>query len=620
MRVRSFLMISIVVLSVNFVLVAQVKDFDPVTDAMLRNPAPGDWLNWRRTDNAWGYSPLDQINRQNVQQLQLAWSWAMDDTGANEATPLVHDGVMYLPNPGGVIQALDGATGDLLWEYRPAQALESQAVAAPAGPVTRVDPSKGSYEQTNIPRLSQRPASTGAGGEEGRAIQRNVALYGDRIFGATNDAHLIALDARTGKLLWDTTVADHKMGYEYTSGPIVVRGKVVAGITGCTRYKTELCFITGHDAATGKELWRTSTIARPGEPGGDTWGNLPLALRAGGDAWIPGSYDPQTNLIYWGTAQAKPWVRAVRGTDGAALYTDSTLALDPDTGKIKWYYQHIPGETQDMDEVFEHVLIDTGGRKSLFEMGKLGILWELDRTTGEFIHLNDLGYQNIIQVNAQTGKVTYHPDKIPQIGVEVDFCPSTSGFKSWRAMAFSPQTNAMYIPLTLNCEKATFGPGPEEKVIGGGGPGPVRRKNYKFPGSGGNLGEFLAMDINSGKILWRHRTASPSNSAALTTAGGLAFGGDWDRHMYAYDAATGKILWQTRLPTSAQGFPITYLAKGKQYVAMPAGIGGGSWSTLIAPELDVAIRRPNSGNTMLVFALPSESAGAAINTDVDARP
>jgi alcohol dehydrogenase (cytochrome c) len=603
MRRRISCSVFLTVLCGSLWLAAQVKDFRPVTEAMLRNPAPGDWLNWRRTDNAWGYSPLDQITRQNVQQLQLAWSWAMDDTGAQEATPLVYDGIMYLPNPRGVIQALDAATGDLIWEYRP----DVKETPAPA-------PRAGGGEQTEIPRLAQRPAG---GGDTGRGIQRNIAIFGDRIFGTTNDAHIVALDARTGKLAWDTTVADSKLGYEYTSGPIVVRGKVIAGITGCSRYKDDVCFITGHDAATGKQLWRTSTIARPGEPGGDTWGDLPLSFRAGSDAWISGSYDPAANLVYWGTAQAKPWARAVRGTDGDALYTNSTLALDPDTGTMKWYYQHLPGETQDMDEVFESVLIDIGGRKSLIKMGKLGILWQLDRTTGAFIQATDLGYQNIVELNRRTGKVTYRPGLIPQIGVEVDQCPSTSGFKSWRAMAFSPQTNAVYIPLTLNCEKATFGP--INKVIGGGGTGPVRRRDYKHPQSDGNLGEFLAMDVRSGAILWRHRTPSPSNTAALTTAGGLVFGGDWDRHMYAYDTVTGKILWQTRLPTSAQGFPITYLARGKQYVVMPAGIGGGSWSTLIAPELAPEIRRPNSGNALLVFALPGDSGAKGAPAGAAAR-
>lgn len=594
MRLRPAAICALALLASRWLGAQVVKDFRPVTEATLRNPAPGDWLNWRRTDNAWGYSPLDQINRNNVRQLQLAWSWAMDDTGAQEATPLVYNGVMYLPNPRGVIQALDAATGDLIWEYRPGEDQTPRPAQNAGG------------EQTAIPRLSQRPAASAGGAgesEASRGIQRNVAIFGDKIFATTSDAHLIAVDARTGKLVWDTRVADSKLGYGYTSGPIVVRGKVIAGMAGCSRYKEDVCFISGHDAQTGKEIWRTSTIARPGEPGGDTWGNLPLAFRAGSDAWIPGSYDPATNLIYWGTAQAKPWVRAVRGTDGAALYTNSTLALDPDTGKMKWYFQHIPGETQDMDEVFENILIDVDGRKSLFKMGKLGILWQLDRTSGAFIRSSDLGYQNILDVDQRTGKVTYRPGKIPYIGDEVDMCPSTSGFKSWRAMAFYPQTNALYIPLTLNCEKATYGALPEKK-IGGGGTGPARRTDYRHPGSGGNLGEFLAMDIRSGKILWRQRTPSPSNTAALATAGGLAFGGDWDRHMYAYDAVSGKILWQTRLPTSAQGFPITYLAKGKQYIAMPAGIGGGSWSTLIAPELAGQIRRPNSGNSLLVFALP----------------
>ncbi len=388
---RRFLFsISISVLLASLWLKAQVKDFRPVTESMLRNPAPGDWLNWRRTDNAWGYSPLDQINTRNVQRLQLAWSWAMDNTGAQEATPLVHDGVMYLPNPHGVIQALDAATGDLLWEYRPA----------------------------------------GAGGE-GNGVQRNIAIYGDKIFGTTSNAHIIAVDARSGKLAWDTQVADHKLGYEYTSGPIVVRGKVIAGMTGCTHYKEDVCFITGHDSETGKEVWRTSTVARPGEPGGDTWGDLQLEFRAGGDAWIPGSYDPETNIVYWGTAQAKPWARAARGTDGDALYTNSTLALDPDTGKIKWHYQHLPGETQDMDEVFERILIDSGGRKSVFEMGKLGILWQLDRTSGKFIRATDLGYQNIVSVDPENGKVTYL--KVPQLGVEVEMCPSTAAPSAkWR--------------------------------------------------------------------------------------------------------------------------------------------------------------------------------------------
>ena len=549
-----------------FWLFAQVKDFRPVTEAMLRNPAPGDWIVWRRTDNGWGYSPLDQIKRDNVPRLQLAWSWVMED-GAQEPTPLVYDGVMYLPNPHGVIQALDASTGDLLWEYRP----RGREVAPPSGSVV--------------------------GG-----VQRNIAIFGDRVFATTNDAHIIAIEARTGKLVWDTTVADSKIGYGFTSGPIVVRGKVIAGIGGCNRYKEDVCFISGYDAATGKQVWRTSTIARPGEPGGETWGDLPLRFRAGGDAWIPGSYDPETNLIYWATAQAKPWARAVRGTDGDALYTNSTLALNPDTGKLSWYYQHLRAETHDMDEVFESVLIDLNGRKSLFKMGKLGILWQLDRVNGTFVHATDIGYQNLVEVGPESGKVTYRPEKVPKIGVEVDMCPSTAGLKDWRAMAFSPQTSALYIPIELTCERATFNA--VEKELGKGGNGPVRRIDYKHPAGNGNLGEFLALDLKSGKILWRHRVPAPMNTAALTTAGGLAFSGDWDRHLYAYDATTGKILWQTRTLSSPQGFPISYMAKGKQYIAVPVGTGGGSWGTSIPAALAKEIRPPKPVNAMLVYGLP----------------
>src|SRR5436189_2749356 len=385
-------------------LFSQVKEFRPVTETMLRNPAPGDWLNWRRTDNAWGYSPLDKINRQNVTQLQLAWSWAMDDTGANEATPLVYDGIMYLPNPRGVIQALDAATGDLIWQYRPAASKAAE------------------------------------GSDASRGIQRNIAIFGDKIFATTGDAHIIAVDARTGKLAWDTKVANSELGYGYTSGPIVVRGKVIAGMSGCQRYKNDVCFISAHDAQSGREVWRTSTIARPGEPGGDTWGELPLTFRAGGDAWMPGSYDPATNLVFWGTSQAKPWTRFARGTDGDALYTNCTLAIDPATGKIVWHYQHIPGETHDLDETFERILIDFRGRQSVFTMGKLAILWELDRKTGAFVSAHDLKYQNVLDVDPRTGKVTYRPGKIPQPGVELEFCPSSSGVQSLRAMAYHPDT------------------------------------------------------------------------------------------------------------------------------------------------------------------------------------
>jgi alcohol dehydrogenase (cytochrome c) len=538
-----------------------VARFTPITDAMLVRPDPADWLNWRRTLDGWGYSPLDQINTRNVHQLQLAWSWALHD-GESQPTPLVANGTMYIPIPGGGAQALDAATGDFIWEYRP----EATGATRPTGPM------------------------------------RSLALYDDKVFVATGDARLMALDARTGAIAWSRQVADPKAGYRYTSGPIVARGAIVAGITGCQRYKNDTCFISAHDGRTGKELWRTSTVARPGEPGGDTWGDLPLMFRAGSDAWIPGSYDPGTNLIYWGTAQAKPWARFARGTDGDALYTNSTLALDATTGRIVWYYQHIPGESHDMDETFERILVDMPGRSSVFSMGKLGILWELDRKTGRFLSARDLGYQNLIDVDPKTGKATYRPNTIPQAGVELSFCPSRSGFKSLRAMAYHPETEAFYIPLNLSCETGTFTD--VTHVEGGGGNGAGRRKNRRHPESPDGIGEFLAMSARTGAILWRNRTPAQPNTAALTTAGGLVLVGDWDRHLFAYDVTTGKTLYQTRLSTSVQGFPITYAVDGRQFLAVPAGTGGGQWITTIPADTLPDRQPPPAGNVLFVFALP----------------
>ena len=545
---------------------AQDRDFTPVTDAMLENPDPADWLSWRRTLDGWGYSPLDQITTDNAHRLQLAWSWGLA-AGSQQTTPLVHDGVMYIANPGEIVQALDAVSGELLWEYRR-------------------DPPD---------------SAGGAGARPAGGRHRNIAIYRDKIYLNSTDAHIVAIDARTGAEVWDTDVGGG-VGYRYSSGSIVADGKVISGLTGCGLYRDDTCYIVGLDAQTGGELWRTSTIARPGERGGDTWGDLPVMFRAGSDSWIPGSYDPVTRTLFHGTSQAKPWARAARGTDGDALYTNSTLALDPDTGAMKWYYQHLPGETLDMDEVFERILVDYDGRRSVFSMGKIAVLWELDLETGRFRSARDLGYQTVADIDPTSGQVTYREGTNPVLGEEVFWCPSTSGFKSWRAMSYHPATEAFYIPLILNCETGVFGP--VEQREGGGGAGPVRRTNHFHPDSPDQLGEFLALSMRTGEVLWRHRFRTPINSAALTTGGGLAVAGDWDRHLYVFDAADGEILWQTRMPTSVQGFPISYAAGGKQYLAVPVGTGGASWTSQIPQQLTPEKQRPVGANAIFVFALP----------------
>ena len=543
---------------------AQNRDFTPVTDAELQDPDPADWLNWRRTLDGWGYSPLDQVDRDNVGDLRLVWSWGLEP-GVSQTTPIVHDGVMYIANPGNVVQALDARTGDFIWEYR----------------------------REMDERL--RPA----------AQMRSLAIYEDLIILNTRDAHVVGLDARTGEERWDTDVAPDHDGYGFSSGPVIADGTVVAGLRGCERFREDTCYIVGVDGRTGRLMWRTSTIARPGERGGDTWGDLPLLFRAGSDAWIPGAYDPVSRLVYYGTAQAKPWSRDARGTDGDALYSNSTLALDPETGEMRWFFQHIPGDSHDMDETFERILIDYDGRESVFSMGKLGILWELDRATGAFTKAVDLGYQNLADVDPETGEFTYREGMVSGVGEMLFFCPSTGGFKALRAMAYHPDTGALYVPLNLQCETAAFGP--VEMRAGGGGTGGVRgRLNHFHPDAPGQLGEFQALDIRTGETLWKHRLEVPYNTAALTTAGGLVFIGDWERHVYAYDAATGEQLWQSRLTTMANGYPITYAVDGRQYVAFGAGgpLGGSSWTSIIPADLIPEKRNPRQGNGIFVFAVP----------------
>ena len=545
--------------------VTSAQEFQPVTDTVLQDPDPADWLSWRRTLDGWGYSPLDAIDTDNVGQLQLAWSWGLDP-GISQTTPIVHGGVMYVANPGNVVQALHAATGDFIWEYR--------------------------HEMDQRRRAA--------------AQMRSLAIYQELIILNTYDAHVVALDAQTGAVRWDTPVAPPgEEGYGFSSGPVIADGVIVAGLRGCEVFREDTCYIVGVDGNTGDVLWRTSTVARPGERGGDTWGDLPLLMRAGADAWIPGSYDPISGLVYYGTSQAKPWSRDARGTDGDALYSNSTLALDPATGEMRWYFQHIPGDSHDMDETFERILIDYDGKESVFSMGKLGILWELDRSTGAYTNAVDLGYQNILDVDTDTGRVTYREGMVSGVGEMLYFCPSTGGFKSLRAMAYHPDTTALYIPLNLNCETAAFGP--VEPRAGGGGTGGVRgRQNHFHPDAPEQLGEFQALDIRTGETLWKQRRRSPYNTAALTTAGGLVFVGDWDRWVFAYNAESGEQLWQSRLPTMSNGYPITYAVDGRQYVAFGAGgpLGGSSWTSILPADLTPELRNPRAGNAILVYALP----------------
>jgi len=546
---------------------------------MLHNPAPEDWLMWRRTLDGWGYSPLDQITRDNVGDLRMVWTRAMN-RGNQQGTPLAYRGVLYMPNPGDVIQALDAATGDLIWEHR--RDLPDDLMEHMGGLVT---------------------------------TKRAIAIHGNLILDTTGDDFLMALDASTGEMAWETQILDYRVNPALqTAGPIVADGKVISGRSCRATATADACVITAHDAVTGAELWRRRTIPGPGEPGDETWGGVPFEDRKHVGTWMVPSYDPELKLIYIGTSVTSPAPKfMLGGPDNAHLYHNSTLALDVETGEIVWYYQHL-NDNWDLDHPYERLLIDTAVtpdasavswinprlrpgevRKVMTGIpGKTGVVYTLDRETGEFLWATPTVAQNVINdIDGATGEVTENPELIfTALGQELLACPSWAGGKDWEAGAYSPLTHTMYFPLRNACQRLLT------TTEGGNTTYALAARHQLAPGTD-QLGTVRAISVETGRTDWLYEQRAATMSL-VATGGGLLFGGDTNGRFRAFDQNTGTILWEINLGSPVSGYPITFAVDGRQYVAVSTGTAGNASINLrMTPEL-----RPSAGNNLFVFALP----------------
>lgn len=554
---------------------AQFDDFVPVTDEMLANPSDDDWPSYRRTSDEWAHSPLDQITQENVDQLQLEWSRAIRP-GSLEVVPLVYAGVMYLVHPASYIEALDATNGDLIWSY-----------------------------EREMPE-----------GRNPTGQMRGLALYEDKVYYAARDGFLVALDARTGAVVWETQVHDYEQA-NHSSPPFIANGRLISGRSCSTGVDGIAggCFIAAHDAQTGEELWRVNTIARPGEEGGDTWGGLPLESRWHVSPWVSGSYDPELNLIYMGTGVPGPYPSVAHGrNEGDALFSNSTLAIDADTGEVVWYYQHLPGDDWDMDHPFERILVDTvidpspevpwfnpdidpeEERRVVWAAGKAGTQFVLDRETGEFLWARPMVHQNVILDIDDEGQVeTNAAMRHQEVGDTVIVGPRAG--KDWWTGTYSPRTGAVYQPL-LNAwleQTSTEFTGSGQAAI---------RVTIPSPDRGDTPGAVKAFSVSTGELLWEYHQFAPMLGGLVSTGGGLVFGGDINRRFYAFDDETGDILWQSILNARVTGGAISYGVDGRQYVAVAAG-GGTVYEAFNLTE-GLEWSAPSGSNSIFVFALPED--------------
>ncbi len=541
-------------------------DYHPVDDQRLLNPEAHNWLSYRGNLEGWGYSTLDQISAANVSELEPVWSFSTGVLGGHEAPPIVNDGVMFITTPENLVYAIDAASGDLLWRYQ--HDLPQTYIA---------------YHRTN----------------------RGVALYGDKVYTATLDARVVALDAETGEKQWDTTVQNNSFGYYITMAPLAIDGKILVGTSG-----GELGirgFVVALDAETGEEVWRTYTVPGPGEPGNDTWPGD--AWRTGGAAvWVPGHYDAELGLAYFGTGNPGPWIGDQRPGDN--LYTNSVIALDIKTGAIHAHHQYHWNGSWDWDEVSTPILmpVERNGRQidALVHAGRNGYLWTLEREANRigFVAAEPYVYNNaFLSIDPETGRPTYDPAHKPTSNGTTDFCPSLWGGKDWPPAAYNPETGLVYIPANDNHCGAIEG---REVTYMPGSSYTGARTEFSLREGTNHIGEIQAWNMNTGEKVWTREFVDHNWGGILTTGGNLVFsGGTPDRFFRAHDATTGEELWRFKTNSGIIGVPSTFAVNGKQYIAVQSGWGvDAAAKTARIDQVRGTRTFVPQGGVVWVFALP----------------
>ncbi|HJR70302.1 MAG TPA: PQQ-dependent dehydrogenase, methanol/ethanol family [Gammaproteobacteria bacterium] len=511
------------------------REYSAVTDARLESPEARNWLMYLRQYDSWSYSPLRQISTRNVTQLTPVWTMSTGTVEGHQSPPIVNDGIMFVTTPFNQVIAIDAKTGDLLWRYRHTMPADIRM---------------------------------------GHPTNRGVALYGDKVYTATSDARVVALDAKTGAVVWNKAVENYNNGYYMTIAPLAARGRIMVGVSGGERGIRG--FVVALEPDTGEQVWKTYTVPAPGEPGSDTWPGD--SWRTGGaPVWITGSFDPELGLTYWGTGNPGPWTGDARPGDN--LYTNSVIALDVETGALKGYHQYHWNDSWDWDEVSAPLLVDLprNGRlvPGLVHPGRNGYLWMLERSaTGiSFIAAKPYVKQNVFtSIDPVTGRPEYDMERKPGIDKPAIYCPSLWGGKDWPPAAYNPGTGYLYIPANENLcqhlvgEDVEYRPG--QQFTG------AQTLDFLVADGADHIGELQAWNLRTGERVWTHEFQSPNWGPVMTTAGGLVFsGGTNDRYFRAFDAATGRLLWQYRTNSGITGVPTSFEIDGVQYIAVQSGWG-----------------------------------------------